>query len=326
MSPLSPLQEIEQRYHHLVQAGSYVEAMQLATREMHRFPYHSQKIVYLWRVSMACLMEDTSLALHLLDEAAQAGHWYSDLADETELQILHGLPEFDRLAEVFSGMRAQAIASAVPVMRVLRPEKQSARSPLLLALHGGQSNIEKFAPHWTAAVNHGWRVALPQSAQEFGPGTYSWHDWDWARQEIQKHYWTLCAEEAVDPDQMVLAGFSQGGGVAAWLALCGLIPVKRLLLVGPFLPDAKMVLPWLEEHPTSELRVYLVGGERDRFCLGIARGLAEIFNNKAIPNRLDIYPDLDHPFPRAFEQKIPQALDFLMKPDEPSGRPAGVQS
>jgi hypothetical protein len=77
MDDISRAQEIEQQFHHLVQAGAYAEALDLITREAHSFSEHAQKVVYYWRMTMACRLNDRDVALHLLKEAVQAGYWYS---------------------------------------------------------------------------------------------------------------------------------------------------------------------------------------------------------------------------------------------------------
>ena len=42
MNALSRLEEIEQQYDHLAQAGAYAEALDLITREAHLFPDYAQ--------------------------------------------------------------------------------------------------------------------------------------------------------------------------------------------------------------------------------------------------------------------------------------------
>ena len=313
MSNLSKLEQVEQQFDHLVQAGSYAEALELVTREAHLFPDYAQKVVYSWRMTMACRLNNKALALQLLKEAIAAGHWYSDLRDNPDFQLLHGEPEFERLAEICAERRAQARATAVPVLKTLQPDHQFAPYPLLLALHGAHSNVESFASHWSAAVSHGWLVGLPQSSQAFGPGTFSWNDWEGAIQEVQKQYATLCTEYPIDPQRVVLAGFSQGGGLAAWLALSGMIKARGLILVGPFLPKVEDLIPLMEAHHPQGLRAFLVAGQRDQYCLGVAQRLATLLPQHGIVCKLDVYPDLEHNFPLEFESRLPYALEYVLQ-------------
>jgi predicted esterase len=313
MSNLSKLEEVEQRFDHLVETGAYAEALELITREAHLFPDYSQKVVYSWRMTMACRLNNRALVLQLLKEAVEAGHWYSDLHDNPDFQLLHGEPEFERLAEICAERRAHEMATAVPMLKTLQPDSQLAPYPLLLALHGANSNVESFASHWSTAVSHGWLVGLPQSSQAFGPGTFSWNDWEWAIQEVRKQYAILCTEYPIDPQRVVLAGFSQGGGLAAWLALSSTIEVRGLILVGPFLTDVKDLIPLMEAHPPHGVWAYLVAGQRDQYCLGVAQRLATLLPQHGIVCELDVYPDLEHSFPPGFESRLPYALEYVLQ-------------
>lgn len=313
MSHLSKAEEIEQQFDQLAQSGAYAQALDLVTRNAHYFPDYAQKVVYAWRITMACRLNDQALALQLLEEAVQAGYWYGELHTDPDYQLLHGLPEFERLTEICMERRAQAMAQAVPVIKTVLPHSHLSPFPLLLALHGGNSEVESFAGHWSAAVSHGWLVALPQSSQQYAPGAFTWNDWGWAIQEVQGRYAALCSNYAIDSQRIVLAGFSQGGGLAAWLALSGLIQVHGLILVGPFLPDVETVVPLMKAHPPQDMKAWLVAGQRDKFCLGVARRLAELLPQQGVPCELEVYADLEHNFPIDFERKLPQALDFVVQ-------------
>jgi predicted esterase len=166
--------------------------------------------------------------------------------------------------------------------------------------------------HWESAVQQGWFVALPQSSQIYAPGTYTWNDWEWAQQEVCERYRALCKEYPIDPQRVVLAGFSQGGGLALWLGLSGAIQARGLILVGPFLDEIDQIVPFLETRVPPGLRVYLVAGQRDRYCHGIAQQLAALLPNYGIVCQLDDYPDLEHSFPVDFEKKLPEALSFVL--------------
>jgi predicted esterase len=310
MSNLSRAQEVEQQFHHLAQSGAYTEALDLVTREAHVFPEYAQKVVYSWRMTMACRLNEKDLALRLLEEAIQAGYWYDGLEADPDFQLLYGEAEFEHFVKICTERRAQAMANAIPVVKALQPKFFP--YPLLLALHGSNDNVEIQVKHWHSAVQHGWFVALPQSSQIFAPGTYTWNDWEWAQQEVHERYTALCKEYPIDPERVVLAGFSQGGGLALWLVLSGAIQAQGLILVGPFLQDITQIVPFLEKHVPYRLRVYLVAGQRDRYCHGIAQQLATLLPRYGIVCELDDYPDLEHSFPIDFEKKLPEALRFVL--------------
>ncbi len=261
---------------------------------------------------MACRLNEKDLALHVLTEAVHAGYWYDELETDPDYQLLYGEAEFKHLAKICAERRAQAIANAVPVVKTLQPESKFSPFPLLLALHGSNSNVENQVKHWESAVPHGWFVALPQSSQIFAPGTYTWNDWEWAQQEVCERYAALYKEYPFGLERVVLAGFSLGSGLALWLVLSGAVKAQGLILVGPFLQDITKIIPLLEKCVPDELRVYLVTGQRDRYCHEIAQQLATLLPRYGIVCKLDDYPDLEHSFPLDFEKKLPEALSFVL--------------
>lgn len=310
MDNVSRMEAVEQQYHHLFQTGAYTDALELVTGEAHIFPEYSQKVIYAWRMNCACCLGDKELTLRLLAEAVQAGHWYANLQDDDDFALLHGDPAFQRLAALCMERRAQAMTDAVPVIKTFVPQAQMPPYPLLLALHGANTTAE--AEHWQSAISHGWFLGMPQSSQVYAPGTYTWNDWDWALQEVPQRFATICAEYPVDTNRVVLAGFSQGGGLATWLGLSGRIPARGLILVGPFLVNVNNLLPILEKHAPYNLRTYIVAGAKDEYCHAIAQQLTALLPNYGIECKLEVYNDLEHAFPIDFERELPVALDFVM--------------
>ncbi|MGA2505371.1 MAG: hypothetical protein ABSG01_14910 [Anaerolineales bacterium] len=317
MNKLPRTEGVEQQFHSLYQAGSYTEALELVTREVHLFPEYSQKVIYAWRMNCACGLKDMELALKLLGEAVQAGYWYSNLQDDDDFAQLRGDPEFERLAEVCNERRARAMAGAVPVIKTFAPEDQPVSYPLLLALHGANATAE--AEQWMSAVAHGWFLGLPQSSQVYSPDRYTWNDWAWALQEVPQRFAAICAKHPIDTNRVVLAGFSQGGGLAAWLGLGDMIRARGLILVGPFLVNVDHLLPILDKHGPYYLRAYIAAGTRDEYCHGIAQQLASLLPKYGIECHLDVYADLEHCFPLDFERKLPEALDYVMSGSPISG-------
>ena len=303
--------QVEDRFFQLSAKGAYSEALELVTRHAGLFPNHAQGIVYFWRIETACHLNDTALALLLLEEAVSRGHWFTRLDENPLFRPLDGLPEFEKVLATFEQMRADAIAEADSISKVLQPRDQPPPYPLLLALHGNSSNVESFSHHWHTAVAHGWLVGLPQSPQAYGPGTYSWNDWDWVVPEVESHFASLRAQYPVECQRAALAGFSMGGGLATWLTLSGTIKVRGFIAVAPFLCNVDHILPLLEQRKEGELRAYLVASERDEYCLGVAQKLAGLLPTYGIKCELAVYPDLGHSFPPPFEREIPDALDFI---------------
>ncbi len=300
------------------QSGEYAEAFDLITREAGRFPTEARR-TYFWRVCMASLINETELALRLLEEAVAAGLWYPEtqLREDPDLLSLQGVPQFEQLVEVCRQRQAEAQAQAVPTLTVLEPEvgcRDALRPcPLLLALHGNNQNVESSIGFWRSAVSRGWLLALPQSSQASGPGIYAWNDRDWALREIQAHYARLREQYAVDPNRVVVAGFSMGGEVAIWLALTAAIQVRGFVAVGPGGPYIQAPDNWtplIEASRERDARGYLIVGEQDIFCYSGTQALATLLSLHDIPYELEVHPRLGHEFPPEFEQSLARALQF----------------
>jgi predicted esterase len=131
--------------------------------------------------------------------------------------------------------------------------------------------------------------------------------------EIEQHLAALHDEYAIDPDRIVVAGFSMGGGLATWLALSQVVPARGWVGVNAFLPDVESVLPLIELSHGQGLRAYLVASQRDATCYAIAQRLARMLPPRDIPCELELHPDLGHNFPPEFEHSLIKGLDFIMR-------------
>jgi dienelactone hydrolase len=305
---------IEQEFHKLYSAGAYAEAYQLATREAWRFPAAAQATVYNWRFCTASLMGEPDLALRLLEQALDAGYWYdeADLRDDSDLAALQGRPEFERLIARAGRRRDEVQAQAQSLLKVIVPEHGAAPYPLLLALHGNSSNLAVSERYWRPAAERGWLVALPQSSQAMGEHAFGWNDHAWAVREIKQHAAVVSASYPIDVARSVVAGFSMGGGLAATLALGGVLDVCGFIGVGPFLANLGSVRPLIEAPRPRPLRAYLVASQRDEYCYLVAQQLAALLPAHGIPCELELHPDLGHDFPPEFERSLIRGLDFII--------------
>ncbi|MCB9431855.1 MAG: alpha/beta fold hydrolase [Ardenticatenaceae bacterium] len=304
--------EVEQKYHQAVADKKYTKALALATQYFDLFPPHAQRVVYFWRMEMACLIKDKVQALAVLREAVAAGHWFAQLDENPTFLILKESPEFQSLVGICTQRRLEEIANAPFVAQVLHLEDSPAPYPFVMALHGNSENIEIFAPHWHDALQHGWLVSLPQSPQTHGPDAYVWNDWDWVIPVLQDYNLRIRDEYTIDANKAVLAGFSMGAGLAIRLALENKLAVKGVLAVAPFLSSPEELRPLLAQASNRTLRFYLVASKEDEYCYAVANELSKLFTEYEIVHQLDIYEDVGHSFPYSFEQKVAEALRFIV--------------
>ncbi len=297
----------------LIGKGALADAQALVDREGDAFPRQAARI-RLWRMGLACRMNDIPQALQLFDMALARGGWLPEswLRAEPDLAPLRETPEFERMLRLSQQREAAAHFESIPRLLTLRPETGAVPPyPLLIALHGNFRSASASVEHWHAAAAAGWQVALPQSSQIFVPDSYIWDDLDRGVREVQEHYRALCDRADVDCGRVVLAGFSAGGRLAATVTLAGHLPVQGLIVVASSLGEVEAFTATLAERKEAGLRVFLVAGELDPTSIASAETLRNLLEAHGIPVQLEVHPALTHDFPPDFDQTLRRALRFV---------------
>jgi len=291
-------------------------AFDLVTEAASQFPEQAN-LLYNWRYCAAALLDKPDLALQIFQEGLDAGFWWGKdvLINDDDLKSLLELPEFKRLVEASEAHRQAAQAATKSLALTLPlPIDATGPLPLLLALHGNNSNAQNSATFWESAVRQGWLTVLLQSSQIFGPDAFVWNDLDLGAQEIEAHYQELSEKQGFDPAQVVVGGFSKGGEMALWLALKEIIPLAGFIAVnpgGPFIQDIENWQPLLESRKTlADLRGFLVAGEHDANLEQI-KALCEMLVSQGLACELLVAPGIAHDFPADFNQVLAKALEFI---------------
>lgn len=309
--------EIFERANELYQEERYAQAYALLTQEAERFPGWENRF-YFWRMCLATRKGDRELALKIFNQAVEGGQWFyeSGLREDADLALLQGHPEFERLAAISRARQDEARAQATPTKLVYKPETvlaEDERWPLLIALHGNNNSALDSADFWRPTIAQGWLFALPQSTQAGGPESFVWSDLDWAEEEIRGHWDDLRGEYPIDPDRLVVGGFSMGGRLAIRLALSGGLPARGFLAICPYLPveDGFDWEPLYASAPAGRLRGYFITGEQDSANhLGSER-MAASLNELGVACEIESFPDMGHAYPPGMYDCLQRALDFL---------------
>ncbi|MEO8287527.1 MAG: alpha/beta fold hydrolase [Chloroflexota bacterium] len=296
----------------------YGEVYNVLTREAELYPDDATEIIYL-RSCMAARQGDNALAIALLREALDKGIWYGEqvMRMSPSWEALQGLPEFEEVAARAKALENEANLS--PHLFIQEPAHGSSGDqprPVVLALHGNNSQGEQTLHGWRALAEQGWLLAAAQSSQALTSNAYIWDNQEVAQREIREHYATLRDGHNVDPSRVLIAGFSMGGETALRAALQGTIPVKGFVLLGPGGPTIDTPDAWLPLLPEAKkrgLRGYIFLGERDDTVPHEEiRKLAALLNEHGIPCELEVVPDIVHDYPADFGPHIARALSFVM--------------
>ncbi len=304
-------QRLEKQLFSLYSQERYHQALALSEEAAKGFPEYAGRIFF-WIACLQSRLGQADQAIQTLQEALQQGYWWSTrrLLGDPDLKPLRERPEFQDIVAKCQHRYEEAQRSAEPELMLIEPKVSRKRPPLLIALHGAGSMRFEEGVYWLPSVEAGFLLALPRSSQVFDAETFSWNDSEKAEKEVQVAYEQICDTFAFDTNQVVLAGFSQGGALAISLALKGKIPTIGFLAVAPaFREDEVLNLP-MRTAGKRGIRGYVFTGEED---YGLHR--IKEFHSKAIAEGLDckliVEPGLGHEFPEDFADKLMEGLAFI---------------
>jgi predicted esterase len=291
----------------------YGQALALLQQYPQLFP--QQGMMYHWKMCLAARANDPDLAILAFKEALDAGYSYPAalIREDEDLASLQGVPAYEELATLSLKRFAEAETETRPEMLVLPPaEKGADYLPLLLGLHGNSQNARLAANDWQPIVARGWLLACAQSSQLLTSDAYIWNDLERGTTDVRSLYQLLNTRDLIDPERIVLGGFSAGGGLAIHLAVTGAIKANGFLVVGPYLRDLEPLKPHLDAAAVSGLRGYIVMGlQEPQEGQEIMRKIHAFLNAHGVPCELEERPEIAHAFPADFGQSVERALAFL---------------
>jgi pimeloyl-ACP methyl ester carboxylesterase len=260
----------------------------------------------------------TEEALDTLERALADGCRYRrDWLDrDPRLAAVRSLPRYEQLAERSAARYADDAASARPHLMFAIPDDlpDAFGYPLLVVLHGNNSNSSETAPQWTSLADAGWVVAVPQSS-EIGatPDSFVWNDRERTAQELDVHIERVKRATSINVGNIVLAGFSMGGTQAIALALTRRIKMRGIIPIAAWLPHVREFRALVEGGPNRMLRAYGIVGDKDESVDG-ARELFEVFGQHKMRSELEVRPGLGHEYPDDMRDTILRAVNFITAP------------
>ena len=254
-------------------------------------------------------------ALEALETALAEGCRYRRewLREDRRLASLREDARFAELVERSGARYDEDAAAARPRLTFALPDDlpDAFGYPLLLVLHGNNSNSSVTAPQWSALADAGWVVAVPQSS-EIGmtPDAYTWNDRERTARELDAHIEKLKGATSINVGNIVLAGFSMGATQAIGLALARRIKCRGVLPVAAWLPHIREFRPLIEGGAGRMLRFYGVVGENDQSIAG-TRELFEVLAAHKIRAELDVRAGLGHEYPSDMTETVARAVKFI---------------
>jgi predicted esterase len=309
--------EISSRMFELYYAGQPVEALAFVNEHAGDVPDQISNI-RIWQVCLQSLTGQTEQAKRTLEQTLDSGLWYHPeaLTHDSDLAPLQDDPEYQSLVARSNEMYLEARQAARPELHVYTPPADAPTPyPALFVLHGMGGNADETAGQWQDLAGQGWLVAIPQSSQIVNVDGYAWDDAALTESELAVHFEQLCAEYPLDRRRIVLAGFSQGGGLAISLSLQGSLPSCGFIGVAPWLPTLEALLHAPTPAMDRPLRGVILTGGKDVPQVAMFDKFEALFEKRGLPYQRCTFPDLAHSYPPDFANVRSEALAFILPPD-----------
>ncbi|HEY3365808.1 MAG TPA: hypothetical protein VGK74_12195 [Symbiobacteriaceae bacterium] len=309
--------ELQTEMLQVYRAGEFAAALALVDRKGPNYPEEASTIA-LWRVCLTAVQGQTDGALQIMADTLAAGSWFSErLRNDPDVKGLQGHPEFERMYTICQERQVAAQAQAKRLRLTVEPAgpadpAPAGPAPLLMALHGNDSNAGREVDRWRPVAAQGWRVAMLQSAEVDAPNRFIWNDLERVTGDVTLHHAELIGERPVRDGKLLVGGFSMGAGRSIWLAATGVLPARGFIAVGPWLADVTPLREALQAKPPEHLRRgYIVVGEADVECLRVSREVQSLLGDYGIPVELEVLPGMGHVYPETFEKSLERAISFL---------------
>lgn len=304
---MTDLEKVSAEVFDLYQRNRYEEALEVARGVAAEFPARSSY----WTACLLAVQGKGQEALDALTNGLRHGAWWPSLMleQDSDLDSIRDSPEFARI-EAESTSRWRQAFRPEPNILIYQPSA-SPSGVLLIALHGSAGEpATDFAQHWNAARDQGAFVVVPQSSQPYGPeGGWTWADDDRTKRDLRLVYDRARQENGIDPDKVILSGFSQGGRVAISSAVTHYpISVSGFIAVAPAVRDHPIADQLGKGGPS--IRGWITVGQND-WVLEPATSLHEAAISQSQDWHLDIVPNVAHDFPLDFDDHLIEALAFI---------------
>jgi predicted esterase len=292
---------------HFYRSGDYAAALNVVDERSENFPEQVARITF-WRVCLLSLCKRAEDAIAVLAKGLDEGLWWHEsLFRDSDLDNIRELTRFRELVAKSHGVWTIEKKKIQPDCTILIPSGNGPY-PLLIGLHGYGGDKNSNQKYWQMACDKGWLVLMPQSLQPLYPDAYYWETAQTGVDTILFHLDPALRNYPIDAGRMVVAGMSQGGGLAA---LAGLSP--KIQAVGSI-----SLATWWESAAPFEAavkngkrtRAYFITGLKDH-TLERSREIQAILKDHQIPVQEEVHPDLGHEFPPDFRKSFDEALKFL---------------
>ena len=269
--------------------GDYRAGLNVVMEAEPRFPERASDILF-WRMCLHSMVGEQPESLEAFRTSLEAGHFYGGeaLAD-ADLDSVRETAEFRELEVRSLDMTAAAEGSdAAPT--VIRPPAGVPAKGLVGFFHGAGANPSDHQEYWSPVAETGWTVAILRGDVVFTSDRWAW-SFETGPKRAVAHLAGMLADEG--HEALLLAGFSQGAGLACYLDHTGALGSDGLVLLAPSFRYFGMPLH-LEGRKTTPIWVSIGGEDR---VLDESAGFVAHCADCGVSSRLDVHEGLGHDYP-----------------------------
>jgi len=291
--------DLQDEYRRQAQAGELTQALETARQLWDAFP-DRRNFTWMLLVAAHAARGDFHAAAQVLRQALDTNVlWRLSLLQVTELELVRSDPAC--IAVIEDARRRIELKDFRPQVVVERPP-HSGIAPLLLHLHGANSDAARELAHWRGAAGLGWIVAAGQSSQPSAENLFCWDP------PLERTWQDLRTIASMLPAhaRMVVSGFSQGAWVALQAALrSDIFQPAGVIMVAPFLAGPERLEP-----SGRRLRIAMILGEEDPI---IRQPDAVIAALAARGHQVEVVrlARLGHAYPSDFSDRLPGLLELV---------------
>ena len=304
----------------------YNEALAVAREAFRRFP-ESDAMTSFWIACLQNRLGNHDEAIQTLQSAVGRGIWWpTGTLQDSDLDSIRDSPDFRTIEEECKRLQQQAPKIGKPELMVRVPTDYSDGRdyPALVVFHARYGERPEIsAEEWLPVASTGTILAAPWSSQMYASDGRCWDDPEVSERDVKWTFEQLGARYRLNPERLVLGGFSQGGALSIYSALKRVVPCRGFVAVAPsdwVRPEEKRATERKELSKPFEsfvkasdcrgLRGAIIIGEKDPFYPKIEQ-LYALMVERGLDGKLVVEPGLGHQYPDEFEGKLNRAVDFV---------------
>lgn len=257
----------------------------------------------------------TDEALTVWEEGMDAGFFYFVVPRLPLYDAVRNDDRFRKAVARNNSLRDRASRKSKPEYEVIPPAAYSENGsyPLVMIIHGGNQSIVKAKERWDPqAFGDDLIIAYVQSSRRADTRSYRWdlggvdiYSLPTAQEEVLGLYRAIVENYAVDTERVTLAGFSQGGNLALFLAAEGRIPARGFIAGCPA-TRSPVSLPTARSAAGRGVRGTIFVGADD-WTAAAAQSSVDHFKEAGLSANHIVMEGKGHEFPDDFEQVLREA-------------------